>query len=118
MNNEHDVEKRIVELQAGCKDDLDRAELGSLVFLRQSGIEHLNTVISYEGKDKWQVWAAESIVWTVRRIRGKEWKEVLRGWGQVREYRGYNGGFLPVGISDYAIVLQHILEKALSYTPV
>ena len=96
----------------GKQDDLDRAELAGLYFLRQvTGIETeeaMRALINYQGKDRWEVWAAESIVWTARRLRAREtslrinppgdtWettqatREALRGWGQIRSTAAQTG---------------------------
>ena len=91
----------------------------------------MRALINYQGKDRWEVWAAESIVWTARRLRAREtslrinppgdtWettqatREALRGWGQIREYRSTNGGYLPIGISDHATAIQNRLEAIIS----
>ena len=137
------IEARIDELR-GKQDDLDRAELAGLYFLRQvTGVEteeEIRNLINYKDTDpndptaptrtsRWEVWAAESIVWTARRLRMRErelrlggspydaaqaTREALRGWGQVREYRGANGGYLPIGIADHATALQNRLESIIA----
>lgn len=100
-------------------DDLDSAERAALLFLNRYGVEDLDKVISYSAEERWQVWAAESIVWTVRRIRacynGENcWPEVVRGYGQIKEYRGRNSGYLTSSLSDHVIMIQNVLEKRIA----
>lgn len=108
-----EVQRRLAELRDGAHDsDLDRAERFALCALDRAGFETLN-VIGYTGSDRWQVWAYETIVWTARRLRGREYRAALRGWGQLREYVGRCGGFLPGGGSDHVVALQNALERVI-----
>jgi hypothetical protein len=110
-----EVQRRLAELRdRGTSDALDAAERSALHFLDACGIETLASTIHCTGKDKYAMWAAETIVWTVRRLRAKEYREAIRGWGQLREYRGSNGGFLPVGLSDHAIMIQNAIENLVA----
>lgn len=106
-----EVERRLRELQSGSHDNpLDQTERSALAWLHVRGIENLASVIHYTGSDKYVVWAAETIVWTVRRLRAKENREAVRGWGQLCGYKGQNGGFLPANLSDACGVIQNKLE--------
>jgi hypothetical protein len=113
-----EVESRLRELQSrrdlSVYPHLDDAERGALYWLHRAGIENLASTIHYTGPEKWVIWAAETIVWTVRRLRAGENREALRGFGQLKEYRGHNGGFLPAGLSDYVTVIQNELEGRLT----
>lgn len=107
-----EIQKRLEELQRKSETDLDHIERSALAFLHRAGFESLN-VIGYTGKDKYEVWAAETIVWTTRRLRAGEWREALRGYGQLCGYKGQNGGFLPIGISDHVGAIQNALEARI-----
>lgn len=109
------VLERLQELQARSGDAFDAMERAGLYFLNISGVTHEDSVevLSFAGKDKWAVWAADSMVWTARRLRAGEYREAMRGWGQIREYTGRNGGFLPAGLSDHVYAIQNALEARL-----
>lgn len=109
-----EVEKRLHELQAKSETALDHAERAALAWLHAQGVADLQgAVLRVEGPDRWPTWAAEAIVWTVGRIRAGERREALRGFGQIREYQGRNGGFLPVGLSDHVGTIQNLLEALI-----
>lgn len=109
-----EVEKRIAELANRGGDDLCHSERSALVYLRNAGYEDLASVIRCEGKERYPVWAAESIVWTCRRLRAKEWREAVRGMAQIFEYKGRNGGFLPAGLSDHANMISNYIQDVIS----
>ncbi len=62
---------------------------------------------------RWEAWAAESIVWTIARLREGYPHEAVRGVFQVYEYTGRRGGFLPAGLSDARDALRNYVEKLL-----
>jgi hypothetical protein len=70
--------------------------------------------LAYEGKDRWAVWAADALAWTAREIHARRWREAIRGFGQLREYVGRCGGFLPYGLNDQVTALQSAIENALA----
>lgn len=112
-----EVLRRLEELQSGGHDsDVDRAERSALYFLHLMGVETLASTINVpaESKNRWAIWAAESIAWTADSIRRGEWKYALRGWGKLREEVGRNGGYLPCGLSDHVTTLGNIIEKRLA----
>lgn len=37
----------------------------------------------------------------------------MRGWAQVAEYRGRNGGFLPYQMTDQFYAVQNLLEARI-----
>lgn len=113
---ESEIELRLNELRGRAVSDVDRCELAGLCFLNRCDVSTLDSVITYRvetNKDAHAIHAAESIVWTARRIRAGEWREALRGWGQIHHYRARNGGFLPIGISDCVGTIQNILEAKI-----
>jgi hypothetical protein len=98
-------------------DPLVHYERSALLHLERHGIVSLGEVLHIEGSDRWSVWAADSIVFTIDALRAGRHREALRGWGQVREYHGRYGGFLPAGLSDARDGLQNALEALLQRAP-
>src|SRR5579859_429664 len=92
-----EVQRRLAELQARSETEFDHIERKGLFVLDREGIENLAQVIQIpaEAPNRWACWAAETIVWCARRLRNREYREAMRGWGQLAEYRGRNGGCLP-----------------------
>ena len=108
------IQRRLRELQDGSHtSNLDAAERAALHWLDRCGIVSSDAVLGYNGKDRWAVWASDALAWTARRLRMGELREALRGYGQLCEYRGRNGGFLPVGLSDHVATIQNALEDAI-----
>jgi hypothetical protein len=109
-----EVQKRLAELQAKSETDLDVAERHALGYLNTRGVTTLSEVINFQGPEKWAVWCAESIVWSARRARGKEWREFVRGMIQIAEYKGHNGGRLPYQLNDDISILSNYLQDVVS----
>lgn len=110
MNN---VKPRLDELRAKSdSSEFDRIERAGLFVLDREGVESCEEVINIpaESKNRWTCWAAETIVWCARQMRVGEWRAAMRGWGQLREYTGRNGGFLPYQMNDQAYAIQNCLE--------
>lgn len=107
------MQRRLSELQARSETEFDRIERAGLYVLDREGFEALGSVthMSAEAPNRWACWAAETIVWCARRLRNGEFREAMRGYAQLAEYRGRNGGFLPYQMSDQFYAIQNCLEK-------
>ena len=95
--------------------DLDRVERSALNFLHVHGYTDQADTIHCQASDKerWAIWAADSIAWTICRIRAGEWREAVRGYGQIQSYKGHHGGFLPSGLSDHIATIQNRIESKI-----
>lgn len=65
-------------------------------------------------KDRYTAWLAESIVWTIVRIRAGDNREAIRGLLQASDYCGRIGGYWPTThLGDAFIALRNHFEDAL-----
>jgi hypothetical protein len=115
-----EVQRRLRELQDGNHDtDEDRIERAGLWELNRMGFESLGSVTSYTGENKYEVWYFETLVWTARRLRGREYREAMRGWGQLHEYKVLareHGAMLGTSV-DHVTTIQNALERQLGGRP-
>lgn len=88
-------------------DPLVHYERSALFYLQSVGAPSNGAFLS------WHAWAADSIVWTIGRLRAGYPHEAVRGLFQVYEYTGRAGGFLPAGLSDARDALRNHIEKLL-----
>jgi hypothetical protein len=113
------IETRLRELQAleqGTNlDSVERVALYTLhTFAPSVILLDQVTLIGADRPDRWVLWVCECLVFCARSLRKKQHREALRGWGQVREYIGRNGGFLPAPLSDHAVTIQNALEELIA----
>jgi hypothetical protein len=111
---ERPVEELLEEARAK-RDEWAPYERGALLLLQQLGVHYPGAATSFDnGKpgDKWSAWAADSILWTIDRIRADVPHEAVRGIFQVYEYSG-RAGFLPSHISDARSALRNYIEDKL-----
>jgi len=109
------LEARLERARAtsGDSDPFVHYERAACFLLVNAGFATQSDSIHASSEIRWAAWAADAILFSIDALRAGRANEALRGWGQVRECQGRNGGFLPVGLSDAASALQNALEKLL-----
>ena len=100
-------------LTSGDADPFVHYERAACAELIRHGCPSQHESIKWAGKPgHYNVWCADSILFCIDSLRAGRLAEALRGWGQVREYRGRGAHFGPT-LSDAAIGIQNALESYL-----
>ena len=100
-------------LVSSDSDPLVSYERSALLHLERLGLTTTDETFNVSDKERWPAWAADSILFAIDELRAGRLREAVRGWGQIREYQGRNGEFLPAGLSDACRAIQNELEKRL-----
>lgn len=81
--------------------------------LSRAGYTETLDTIHADGKDRWEVWALDSVIFACECLESLDPIGALRGLAQAKEYTGRNGGFLPAYIADAIRSVQDELERAI-----
>jgi hypothetical protein len=97
-------------------DEWARYECSALHTLDGAGVEDLSTLLEFTvnmpQSSRYELWLADTIVWTMRKVRAGLLRDAFRGLLQMSEYCGRLGGWPDSTSHDcYTALMNYLQDK-------